>query len=269
MQRLTSNKRTIKKFGIIVGVILIGIFYYSLSGYTSVDIIERLNAEILPKITEPIADAIEEPTTVKDIIPKLNEINIVDRPVKFTTHRNALSKEYTKIHYGFEIDTIIPKAIVIHWTATNDLDSVYNYFYSEETKDSDSVEYGRLNVTSHFLVDRNGSIYRLTPETAMNRHAIGWNWCAIGVENIGGVDGQQDLTMQQLEANTRLVRYLKNKYGSIEYVLGHYQQDCGKKVGLWIENVPGYYAYKIDPGPIFMKKLSENLADTQLTFFKL
>ena len=61
----------------------------------------------------------------------------------------------------------------------------------------------------------------------------------------------------------------KNKYGSIEYVLGHYQQDFGNEVGLWIENVPDYYAYKIDPGPIFMKRLSENLVGSQLTFFEL
>ena len=269
MRSLTSHTRNIKKNALLIGAIIISLAYHQGSESSWVERIARLNAGLLPKTAESISDNIEEPAAAKDIIPELTEVNIVDKPVKWTLRRKTLAKEYTKIHYGFEMETIVPRAIVIHWTVTNDCESVYNYFYPEETTDADSVEYGRLNVTSHFLIDRNGIIYRLTPETALNRHAIGWNWCAIGIENVGGVDGQQNLTEQQLEANTRLVRYLKNKYGSIEYVLGHYQQDCGNEVGLWIENVPDYYAYKIDPGPIFMKRLSENLVGSQLTFFEL
>jgi len=42
-----------------------------------------------------------------------------------------------------------------------------------------------LNVSAHFLVDRDGTIYQLMPETRMARHAIGVNHLAIGVENVG------------------------------------------------------------------------------------
>lgn len=160
------------------------------------------------------------------------------------------------MHYGEPIDTSIPQAIIIHWTASDSLEGVYGYFYGEEA--AVDREYGKLNLTAHFLVDKDGAIYRLTPETCLNRHAIGLNWCSIGIENVGGVGGKQDLTEAQLQSNTELAKYLKAKYPSIKYLLGHYQQDQAKKAGLWKENVPGYYTGKADPGPVFMEKLIRN-----------
>lgn len=193
------------------------------------------------------------------------DFNIIDKPVLLTEYRMKLARDYSQMHYGEQIHTIIPQAIVIHWTASDNCEGVYNYFFGEEaTKDR---EYGKLNLTSHFLVDRDGTIYRLTPETNLNRHAIGLNWCSIGIENVGGVGGREDLTEAQLKANTVLVSYLKDKYSSIKYLLGHYQQDHGKKVGIWKENIAGYYTGKSDPGPVFMHGLINNTRDTGLVTF--
>jgi len=55
------------------------------------------------------------------------------------------------MHYGEPMDKIIPQAIVIHWTASDNCQGVYSYFYAEEAERD--REYGRLNLTSHFLVD--------------------------------------------------------------------------------------------------------------------
>jgi len=117
------------------------------------------------------------------------------------------------------------------------------------------------------LVDRDGSIYQITPETMLNRHAIGLNWCSIGIENIGGVNGQEDLTDKQLQANLFLIKYLHAKYPTIHYVLGHYQQNQAKQSSLWREKVSGYYAEKNDPGPIFMTKIIDSLHDSELKAF--
>lgn len=151
----------------------------------------------------------------------------------------------------------------MHWTASGSLDSAFNNFYNVSMEDDGG---GRLNVASHFLVDRDGTIYRLTPETALNRHAIGYNWCAIGIENVGGEGGAEDLTGAQLKANIALIKYLKWKYRDIEYVLGHFQYDEARATGLYIENVPGYYAGKIYPGPGFMEGLKKGLKDTKVKF---
>lgn len=190
--------------------------------------------------------------------------SMVELPVRWSSERETLMREYTKMHYGKEMTTITPQVVIVHWTVTEGWEEVYNYFYRETMPDDGG---GRLNVTSHFLVARDGTIYRLTEETAMNRHAIGYNWCAIGIENVGGIDGNENLTDAQLQSNIVLIRYLAQKYPTIHYVWGHYQQNQAKESGLFIEYVPDYYAEKIDPGPIFMRGLKVGLADTGLRFY--
>lgn len=187
---------------------------------------------------------------------------IMGRPVRLTEYRQQLMREYALQHYGEEMTEIVPRAVIVHWTESQDADSVYRYFYKEARKD------GTLNVCSQFLVDRDGAVFRLTPETMLDRHAIGYNWCAIGIENVGGVDGKEDLTPEQLQANVLLIIYLQEKYPTIRYVWGHYQQTVAKKSGLFRENVNGYFHGKVDPGPKFMKALQKNLKDTGLLFFK-
>lgn len=102
--------------------------------------------------------------------------------------------------------------------------------------------------------------------TALARHAIGLNWCAIGIENVGGARGKEDLTEAQLRANIALISYLKDKYPTLTTVLGHYEQDKAKQTDLWREDVPNYYHGKIDPGPTFMKGLREALTKKGLKF---
>lgn len=188
---------------------------------------------------------------------------IVDKPVRLTEQRDQLIRAYAFQHYGEEFTEIVPQAVIVHWTESPEAGRVYDYFYKEARKD------GTLNVCSQFLVDRDGTIFRLTPETMLDRHAIGYNWCAIGIENVGGVDRKEDLTPEQLQANVLLIRYLREKYPTLRYVWGHYQQRAAEKSGLYRENVSGYYHEKADPGPKFMKALQKQLKETGLQFFKL
>ena len=195
----------------------------------------------------------------------LPEVAIVQKYIKITNKRYELIREYSKIHYGREILNITPKAVVVHWTVSNDWESVYDYFYNETGTDDEG---GSLNVSSQFLVARDGTIYQLTPETLLNRHAIGLNWCAIGIENVGGVGGEEDLTEAQLQANIKLITYLHAKYPTITNVLGHYQQVYAKNTDLWREDMADYYADKIDPGPSFMRSLRIALSPLGLHFFQ-
>ena len=190
---------------------------------------------------------------------------IIDKPIKWTENRERLIEEYALEHYGFSVIEITPRAVIVHWTASGNCEGTYKYFYDEEFKSG--IDKGTLNVASHFLIDRDGTIYRLTPETALNRHAIGYNWCAIGIENVGGVGGKEDLTAAQLLANINLICYLYEKYSTIEYVFGHYQQVEARESGLFIENVPDYFAEKPDPGKIFMQLLKDYLEPEGLKFF--
>ena len=194
--------------------------------------------------------------------PALAQVQIIDKPIQWSEQREQLIREYAQKHYGRSEITIVPQAVVIHWTASSRWESAYNHFYKEARDD------GTLNVASHFLVSREGIVYRLTSETALNRHIIGYNWCAIGIENVGGTGGVEDLTEAQLEADAALIRYLKAKYPTIQYVFGHYQQDAAKSSGLYIEKVAGYRSEKIDPGRRFMAALRHQLQGDGLVFYE-
>ena len=188
----------------------------------------------------------------------------VDNFILWTAHRDELIDDYTLRHYGKICREIVPQAVVVHWTAIGTLESNWKFFYPEEMTDDE----GKLNVASQFIVDRDGTIWRLMPETKFARHIIGYNHCAIGIENIGGYNGQEDLTEAQLVANVRLIKYLHEKYPTIKYVFGHYQQDAARASGLYIENVEGYYSIKTDPGPKFMRGLRTQLESDGLIFFE-
>jgi N-acetylmuramoyl-L-alanine amidase len=157
----------------------------------------------------------------------------------------------------------ITQAVVLHWTADGSWQSVYNYFLPAENK---KLKYGTLNVSSQFVVDRDGTILQLADADYLCRHTRGYNWCAIGIENVGGVDGKEDLTTAQVEADVRLLQYLRLRYRDIRYVFGHYQQEEAQQWGLYKELVPGYTNHKLDPGPKFMQQVKEKLQGWDLTF---
>ena len=146
---------------------------------------------------------------------------IVERPITFNEERKVLTLEYLQNRYGLEQDSpeIDPKMIVLHWTVIPTFEKSFAAFdpVSLPNWRPDIKNVSGLNVSSQFMIDRDGTIYQLMPETTMARHVIGLNHCAIGVENVGGTD-DLPLTKAQLKSNIWLVRYLKGKY-DIDYLI--------------------------------------------------
>ena len=192
------------------------------------------------------------------------EYRIVDSPISFSAARKAATRAYLKEHYGIDTGSISiePRAVVVHWTAIGTREASFRAFDRETLPAGrpDVAKGGRLNVSAHFLIDRDGTIYRLMPETWMARHAIGLNHCAIGIENVGGVNGTDDLSEAQLEANARLIRDLKSRYPKIETVIGHHEYRTLENGSLWREKDAGYRTEKSDPGEPFMTRLRARLA---------
>jgi N-acetylmuramoyl-L-alanine amidase len=192
---------------------------------------------------------------------------IIERPIIYDSTRKSLSLQYLKERHGLEQSepTLSPKMIVAHWTAIPTLQGSFNAFnpvmlpsFRKELKGVSP-----LNVSIHFLVDRDGTIYRLMPENLMARHVIGLNWCALGIENVG--DGNKyPLTEAQLKANIWIVKYLKKKYKSIEYLIGHLEYTNFQKTPLWKESDPNYRTEKDDPGNEFMEKLRKGVKKLNL-----
>lgn len=191
-----------------------------------------------------------------------NEIK--QTPIDFGKKRIELTKEYIKNHYGLEVKDIkiIPKIILIHYTMMETFDESFARFKPQTLLNTrpDIVKASTLNVSTHFMVDRDGTIHQLMPLDFMARHVIGLNYSSIGIENIGGVDHKEDLTPEQLKANIFLVNYLKKKFATIEYVVGHYEYRCFEYDNeLWLEKDPEYRTDKRDPGNKFMRELRKNI----------
>lgn len=182
---------------------------------------------------------------------------IVDIPIVFDEQRIELTEEYMAQRYDLKDDStqIVPKMIVLHWTAIPSLKKSFQAFNRSTLPNwrPDLENVSGLNVSAHFLVDQDGTIYRLMPETTMARHTIGLNHCAIGIENVGG-GRELPLTKKQLKANIFLVEYLASKY-NIEYVIGHQEYTQFEGHPLWLEVDDGYRTTKTDPGMDFMEKV--------------
>ncbi|SHK18230.1 N-acetylmuramoyl-L-alanine amidase [Maribacter aquivivus] len=190
--------------------------------------------------------------------------SIVDHPITFNEERKILTLEYLQNRYGLEQDSpkIEPKMIVLHWTVIPTFEKSFKAFDPVTLPNwrPDIKNVSGLNVSSQFMVDRDGTIYQLLPETTMARHVIGLNHCAIGVENVGGTE-ELPLTKAQLKSNIWLVKYLKDKY-DIDYLIGHYEYTLFENHPLWLEIDEGYRTVKTDPGPEFManvRKAVKNL----------
>ena len=187
-------------------------------------------------------------------------IKIIDKPIDFGKERIAMTKSYIKQHYGLKVNNIkiTPKIIVLHWTAEMSFNKSFKRLQPQKllSDRKDIVKASALNVSSQFLVARDGTIFRLMPENWMARHVIGLNYSSIGVENVGGKGNKiDDLTPAQRKSNILLVKYLKAKYPSIEYLIGHHEYRQMESTSLWLEKDKGYRTVKSDPGKKFMSDI--------------
>lgn len=185
----------------------------------------------------------------------------------FGPRRAALTLEYIRLHYDPAAGSIriVPRMIVIHATETPSLDATLQLFRPEELPParSDIARGGAVNVSSHYLVDRDGTIYRLVPDTIMARHVIGLNRIAIGIENVGG-GAYGALTPRQLSADRWLVHELTARYPTIQYLIGHCEYGRFRHTPLWQERDPTYLTPKTDPGAEFMTQLRHALGRDSL-----
>lgn len=192
------------------------------------------------------------------------KIEIIGKPIDFGSERIAMTKQYIKQHYGKDVENIeiIPKIIVLHWTADMSLDKSFERLKPQKllTDRKDIAKASLLNVSSQFLVARDGTIYRLMPENWMARHVIGLNYSSIGVENVGGNGNKiDDLTPAQRASNIKLIKYLKEKYPTIEYLIGHHEYKQMERTPLWLEKDKGYRTVKSDPGARFMRDMRDGV----------
>ncbi len=204
--------------------------------------------------------------TPADAAPDARQLAIVDAPIQWTDERARLTLEYRRRHSDPDAKdlTIEPHVIVLHYTDGGSAAATRAYFDNVriEAARKDLARAGAVNVSAHFLVDRDGTIYRLMPETRMARHCIGLNHIAIGVENVGD-DRRWPLTDAQVEADARLVRWLAARY-PITHLIAHSEAARFEHHPYFLEREPKYRTDKPDPGARFMARVRARVADLDL-----
>jgi len=112
-----------------------------------------------------------------------------------------------------------PKVIVEHYTVSDTFASAYNTFAPDH---ADSELHELPGTCTHFVIDKDGTIYQLVPLTIRCRHTVGLNYTAIGIEHVGrsaaGVLGDR----QQIAASIKLTHWLMARFHiGRKNVIGH------------------------------------------------
>ena len=157
------------------------------------------------------------PAAARASVPKPT---IVQKPIPFPQKRKNETAAYAKRHYGIDSYRLKnPNVIVEHITVTSTFSAVFNTF----APDKPDVELHELpGLCSHFVIDRDGTIYQLVPLGIMCRHTVGLNYTAIGIEHVGSSDAQVMDNAKQLAASLRLTRWLRCTYEiPVGDVIGH------------------------------------------------
>jgi N-acetylmuramoyl-L-alanine amidase len=144
--------------------------------------------------------------------------DIVTRLIPFGADRRAETAAYARRHYGIDTWRLRhPHVIVEHYTASDSFESAYSYFVSN------TPNLGELpGVCAHFIIDRDGTIYRLVRLDAMCRHTVGLNYTAFGIEHVGTSDAQILANPRQMRSSLALTGWLMYHYGmQLGNVIGH------------------------------------------------
>jgi len=191
---------------------------------------------------------------------------VVPLPLPQARRRARWTREYVRERYDAQATSLNfePRMIVLHWTELPDLAALWRAFRPARIPASrpELLRAGRVNVASQFVVDRDGAIYRLLPETAIARHTIGLNRAAIGIENVGGSDAP--LTECQVRADAKLVVDLAARHPTIRYLIGHHEYGRFRGTPLWEERDPTYFTTKVDPGDEFMAAVRKRIEPLRL-----
>jgi N-acetyl-anhydromuramyl-L-alanine amidase AmpD len=209
------------------------------------------------------AAAADVPPRTEPVAP---ELEVIDRFIPFGEARIEMTERYLEVHYGLSdvgVD-MVPRVIVLHWTAGGTARGAWSAFAPERLPGRPELQAaGALNVSAHFIVDRDGTVWRLMPETRAGRHVIGMNHLAIGVENVGDGD-RWPMTEAQVEANVALVRQLVSRHPTITHLIGHHEYRLMEGHPYFAERDPRYRTTKIDPGDKFMAAVRAQVSDLSL-----
>jgi beta-N-acetylhexosaminidase len=140
--------------------------------------------------------------------------------IPFPQQRKDEMRAYARRHYGINSYVLTkPKVIVEHVAVAPSAAATRNTFVPDRR---DPELHELPGTCSHFVVDRDGTIYQLVSLKLMCRHTVGLNYTAIGIEHAGFSDGDVLGNRREFAASLKLTAWLKCRYGiRLSNVIGH------------------------------------------------
>jgi len=140
--------------------------------------------------------------------------------IPFPQQRKDEMRAYARRHYGINSYTLAkPKVIVEHVAVASNAAATRNTFVADRP---DAELHELPGTCSHFVVDRDGTVYQLVSVKLMCRHTVGLNYTSIGIEHAGFSDGDLLGNKRELASSLRLTAWLKCRYGiRLSNVIGH------------------------------------------------
>jgi hypothetical protein len=172
-------------------------------------------------------------------------IVITEMSIPLDREMKDLTRKFMLDNYRRTSTWVEPRMIMIHSMDLRDLkNSLEQSSFLDRRMPArwrTQVKAGTLPSGAHFIIDRDGTIYCLTPPSSMDeesgisydrdnhrwfvRRHFDANPMALGIENVTPKDGRyDDLTDEQIIANAKLVRWLMwMEKDSITHVTSHHQ----------------------------------------------
>jgi hypothetical protein len=214
-----------------------------------------------------MSDSRSEPPAATPVGPPAG---LLRHPIIWNAEREALTQAYLDHHTDLDLtgdpqvdSHMIPRVVVVHWTAGPTARSARATFLQTTQKRSRRrVRWNLVNLSSHFIVDHDGTAIQLMDTDRVGRHTIGLNHLAVGIENVGDRK-TWPLTRSQVESNADLVRWLVDEHPTITHLIGHYEyrQFEGHP---YFNDHTRFRTGRADPGRVFMEALRLEVADLGL-----
>jgi N-acetylmuramoyl-L-alanine amidase len=140
--------------------------------------------------------------------------------IPFPPRREREMAAYARRHYGIDSYRLRNPHVIVEHVAVAPNAAAVRRAFAPDRPDPELHELPGL--CSHFVVDRDGTVYQLVSLRLMCRHTVGLNWTAIGIEHAGFSDRDVLGDRRQLAASLRLTAWLRCRYRiALKDVIGH------------------------------------------------
>lgn len=126
----------------------------------------------------------------------------------------AASNAWAKMHQLDWRARSVTRRVILHSAPIPPTASAVNYLLTR------GRAMGLLSVGYHFVIERDGRVWRCRPEEAIGSHTPANNHDSLGVFVAGGEGGKDDFTFDQMQAVFQLCLYLSAAYPGVS-IVGH------------------------------------------------